>query len=145
MTTVVTLYRLKSQRDEGRLRLACKLAETAFHRGHKVYVGVNDPKQRDRMDTLMWTFSWSSFVPHCTLGNQVPDLDKYPVVIGCEDPPPEFSDVLIPLLDSVPSYALQFNRIADPVGYEPAESELTASRIERYEILTNSKPKIFEI
>lgn len=139
------MYRLKSRRDEGRLRLACKLAETAFHRGHKVYVGVNDQKQCERMDTLMWTFSWSSFVPHCTLGNQVPDLDKYPVVIGYEDPPPEFSDVLIPLLDSVPSYALQFNRIADPVGFEPIESESAASRIEQYEQLTNSKPKEFLI
>ena len=145
MTTVVTLYRLKFPRDEGRLRLACKLAETAFHRGHKVYVGVKNHDQCERMDTLMWTFSWSSFVPHCTLGYQVPDLDKYPVVIGYDDPPPVFSDVLIPLLDVVPSYALQFNRIADPIGYKPAELELAASRFEQYQKLTDSAPKEFEI
>lgn len=102
--------------------LACRLAETAYRRGHSVFVWVPE-EQLMAFDVLLWTFSDHSFVPH-----GFADSDE-PVLIGSALPIPR--DVLIPLTAEPPPMT-GFERILEAVGGSPAEKEASRARFRYY-------------
>ena len=44
--------------------MVCRLAEKVQRLGHSILVLTTDSEQSRMLDSLMWTFSQSSFVPH---------------------------------------------------------------------------------
>lgn len=129
----VTFYLLGKPIRGGRLHLACKLAETAYKRGHKVYIHTpNDGISRD-LDRLLWTFSDGSFVPHAvTEANGMTQSDDYPVVIGSREPDETHQDVLIPLLNEVTPYFGRFARVMEAVDSEEADKQQARQRFKAY-------------
>ncbi|MHB8252575.1 MAG: DNA polymerase III subunit chi [Acidiferrobacter sp.] len=104
--------------------LACRLAETAYRHGHKVLLWVPE-EQLAIWDTLLWTFSDSSFVPHGQMGT----CDE-PVLIGAHAIPND--DVLIPLVADPPPSVAGFARILEAIGDSDAEKEHSRARFRYY-------------
>lgn len=100
---------------------ACRLAEKAWLKNHRVYVHTNSPDDAQAMDELLWTFRQNSFVPHAR-SPASPD-DPVRVLIGHGRRPDNESDVLINLTETVPDFFTQFDRVAEFVdGTEHARA-----------------------
>jgi DNA polymerase-3 subunit chi len=64
MTERVDFYVLKSSTAKQRWSFACRLTEKAYLRDLKVVLLGDTPAEVEAIDTLLWTFSERSFVPH---------------------------------------------------------------------------------
>jgi len=129
----VTFYLTGDDYRDGRLRLACRLAETAYRHGHKVYIHTPNQRVAEDLDRLLWTFADGSFVPHKVAAKQSDEgVDDYPVVIGAEEPDKSHDDVLIPLLEGVPAYFQRFTRVMEAVDSEATEKQQARARFKAY-------------
>ena len=111
--TRVDFYVLDSTVPGGRERFACRLAETAYERGHRVYIHAPDSAGAARMDDLLWSFRAGSFIPHA-LASPEPDPDV-PVHIGHDGEPADHEDVLINLAEEIPRFFSRFARVAEVI------------------------------
>lgn len=97
--------------------LVCRLVDKAFRHGHRTYVLTPDTESAVRLDSLLWTFSGSSFVPHGVYtGTADSPTEAPPVMLGHLEPPPAWHDVLVTLSPDVPSCFSRFERVAEVVG-----------------------------
>ncbi len=145
MTSAVIFYQLKAPRDSGKVGLICKLVETAFKRKHKVYVATKNERQSAELDRALWTYSWSSFIPHAIQNGDPRQPEDYPVIIGHAEPASKMNDVLLSTLDQAPQYATQFDRIVDPVDASREDMELAIARQRQYLELTGIEPITHQI
>ena len=128
--TRVDFYLLDHATEGGRDAAVCKLTHKAFRLGHRVYILTHDDPSARHLDQLLWTFNQGSFIPH-GLGAQPSNTDV-PVLIGCEEPPPEYEDVLIQLTPQVPEFFSRFRRVAEIVGGNDGEKTLARDRFRFY-------------
>ncbi len=108
----IDFYVLAQATPQARLRFACRLAETALKRQHRVHALTADERAATELDELLWTFRAESFVPH---GIAEPDAaTELPVTIGCDSATaPGSSEVLINLTPTVPACFEAFQRVAE--------------------------------
>ena len=99
-----------------------RLAEKACARGHHVFSQTGDEQETQRLDEALWHFRPSSFVPHA----RTADASVERVIVGHEDPPLEYSDVLINLSNGVPECFARFERLAEIVTHD--HTAIAASR-----------------
>lgn len=141
MTTTVVFYYLERPAHNGKLRLTCNLANTAFKRGHKIYLSANSDQMCRLLDDMLWTFAPNSFVPHVIDDRDNPfDLEQFPVVIGHDKPSEDFNDVLISLNQEVPEYARQFRRVMEPVDSSEQDVTFANRRFSRYTEIFGTEP-----
>lgn len=95
-------------------QFACRLAETAFRKGHRIYIHAPSGEAARQLDELLWTFKAGSFLPH-GIDHQGSD-DPLPVVIGYESAPEQCDDVLINLNNTVPPFFNRFQRVVEIVA-----------------------------
>ncbi len=119
--------------EAARLRLACRVAEKAYHAKQKVVCYSDDPSLLPRLDELLWTFGDGSFVPHDTLTRDG-DGSEAPVVLTTGPlPGGDFIDaqasVLINLAAAVPPFVDRFARVAEFLDARP---EVRAAGRERF-------------
>lgn len=128
--TRVDFYILERSTPEASLTLACRLAEKAVDRDHEVLINTGTAAEAARLDTLLWTFSQGSFLPHRLLdGADRPDEGER-VLVGCGREPHDGSwDLLINLASSVPDFFSRFERVAEVVG---ADTENKTAGRERF-------------
>ena len=108
--TRVDFYILPDMDTDARDRFACRLANQAVDKGHRVHVHVDDPDAQRSLDELMWAYPAHRFLPHeIGAGSQV---DHAPVLISHELPGPE-SDQMLINLGEVPSFFGRFERVAE--------------------------------
>ena len=111
--TEIDFYILEARSDDARLTFTCRLAEKAVGRGLTVLIRPGDPSEARRLDELLWTFSQSSFLPHCPVSRAAePPLE--PVLID-DGPGPigERWELLINLGRDVPDYFSRYGRVAE--------------------------------
>ena len=118
--TKISFYSLAKGDDDTRFQVACRLAEKAFSRGHKIFIKVENPQHKRKLDNLLWHFKASSFVPHGIDGD-----GSEPVEIGLFLGQ-SHQDVLINLSSKHCEQIAQFNRINEIVG--PDEESLASGR-----------------
>ena len=99
-----------------------RIAEKALSRGHQIFVQVKDEAAAIALYDSLWTFREASFLPHAIAGKD----DGEPLVIGWDDPPIEYDDVLINTTGAVPGHFARFSRLAEIVA--PDTATLKASR-----------------
>ena len=128
--TRVDFYLLDYATEGGRDAAVCKLTHKAFRLGHRIYILTADVDIAQRLDRLMWTFSAGSFIPH-GLGSRPEDADL-PVLIGQEDPPAVYDDVLITLTPQVPECFSRFQRVAEVVIGDEQNKTLGRERFRFY-------------
>lgn len=126
----VAFYISSEQGAKARLVLACRLAETAYNRGHKVYMHLDSERQVDEMDDLLWSFKQNSFVPHTR--HPAAANDTSPVLLGWRDPPSGFDQVLINVTDAVPAFYRTFRRVLEVVSQDPEVLRLSRERFRCY-------------
>lgn len=111
--TRVDFYILPSEGEHNRRLVACKLAEKAYKRGHRVYIHTGSPQASEQVDGLLWTFRQGSFVPHALLHQT--EAEHTPVLIGHDAAPENIHEVLVNLAGDVPSFFSRFERVAEVV------------------------------
>ena len=131
-TPVVRFYVLNRVHDPvQRERFACELVFRGVERGlGHIHLQVSDPRQAERLDTLLWTFRKESFIPHA-LQTQAEDGET--VIIG--DQPEALSDdaLLINLSPGVPSAWQAFRRVFEVVAQAPDVLEQTRAHFRHYQ------------
>jgi DNA polymerase-3 subunit chi len=128
----IDFYVLSNQALNGRLLLACRLAEKAYTLKHKVYLHTESGEQGRQLDDLLWSFRQGSFVPHALYPTS-PE-DRSPVLIGWTETPTIEADILINITHTVPVFFERFQRVAELVDQHP--DTLAKSR-ERFRIYRN--------
>ena len=118
----VDFYILKAAAARESLRTACRLAEKAWHKGHRVFIHTDSRDAARNIDDMLWTYRQDSFVPHALYGERVDaDADsREPVLVGDGSTQPADIDVLINLGEAVPPFADRSARVAEIVGGDEA-------------------------
>jgi DNA polymerase-3 subunit chi len=130
MTERVDFYILNEHTDNGRLLLACRLAEKAYNLQHKVYIHSAGEAQAQLLDDLLWTFRQNSFIPH-SLYPAVP-ADRSPVLIGWHPDPAVEADVLLNLGENIPVFFESFARVIELVDQNEAVLSQSRQRFRLY-------------
>lgn len=112
-------FYVSAEAGEGaRLRLACRVAEKAYHAEQRVLVWSDEPALLPRFDDLLWTFGDGSFVPHDTV-TQAGATCEAPIALTAGPLPAGHDDVLINLGRTVPPFFEQFKRVAEFLDARP--------------------------
>jgi DNA polymerase III subunit chi len=128
--TRVDFYLLDHASDGGTDITVCKLTQKAFLLGHRIYILTAEDESAQRLDRLLWTFSAGSFIPH-GLRSRPADGDL-PILIGPQEPPAEYEDVLIQLAPQVPECFSRFQRVAEIVNGDNDEKTRARERFRFY-------------
>jgi len=113
--TEVDFYVIQSPDPQQRLRIAARLADKAFHRGHRIHIHARDEEQARRLDRLLWEFRPSSFLPHGLAGT--PGSER--VAIGWQEETVAHDDLLINLGLGIAPFFSRFTRVAEVVTQDP--------------------------
>ena len=128
--TRVNFYISPNQSSEANLQLACRIAEKAYNRQHRIYIHANNAEQAKRLDDMLWLFKQGSFVPHCLSSHE--DSSQAAVVIGHDDLPGIKPEVLINLADEVPNFFTRFERVAEIVSGDEMTRNSARARFKFY-------------
>lgn len=126
----VDFYLLADSDKESYWRLACRLLEKAYLRGHRVFVFCNNQEDAKLLDELLWTFRDDCFIPHNLQG----EGPKPPpaVQIGHQEPNNGFNDILLNLTDDIPPFYVQFRRVMELVSSDEVARESSRNRYREY-------------
>ncbi len=112
-----------------KLQTACRLCSKAVKQNMKVMVYTPDATVLEQFNELLWTFSPTSFIPHCTIQDDPQLANVTPVILSDQILPDSHYDVLLNLHQQHPPVFNQFNRIIEIAGISH-EDKLAAR--ERY-------------
>jgi DNA polymerase III subunit chi len=128
-TPRVDFYHLRHGGIEHLLRFSCRLTEKAWKTGHRVFLYTGDETTARRLDDLLWSYSDSSFLPHCRQGNA--DEADSAVLVGHRLTDADH-DLLINLSGQMPPLPGAFRRIAEIIDETPATLESGRQRYAAY-------------
>ena len=126
--TRIDFYVVKTAGADARLNVAARLTEKALGRGHRIFINCESADQLSALDSYLWEFKATSFVPHEVAGNHTDER----VVLGFQQGPQTHNDVLINLALSPPSYFAQFERVAEVVTQDAASLDALRSAWRHY-------------
>jgi DNA polymerase-3 subunit chi len=132
--TRVDFYVLDDAADLARERFACRLIDKAYRLRHRIFVHAADESAARRLDSMLWTFRDSSFVPHVL---DAPDVDPgladtTPVRIGAGAEPGFEAELMVNLGDEVPLFFSRFDRVAEIVPGNPEARDALRDRFRFY-------------
>jgi DNA polymerase-3 subunit chi len=113
--TLVGFYVMQTSDPGQRLRVAARLADKAFQRGHRIFINATDEAQATELNKLLWSFRPASFLPHGLHGQEHSET----IAIGWGQEPNNHNDLLINLQLEIPSFFSRFARVAEVVTQEP--------------------------
>ena len=113
--TLVGFYVVQTSDPGQRLRVAARLVDKAFQRGHRVFINATDEAQASELNELLWSFRPASFLPHGLHGQEHSET----IAIGWGQEPNNHNDLLINLQLEIPSFFSRFARVAEVVTQEP--------------------------
>jgi len=128
--TRIDFYVVKTAGADARLNVAARLTEKALGRGHRIFINCESAEQLSALDSYLWEFKATSFVPHEVASNQTDER----VVLGFEQGPETHNDVLINLALSPPSYFAQFERVAEVVTQDATSLDALRSAWRHYRV-----------
>ena len=128
--TRVDFYILAERSRENRYSLACRLADKAYQKGHRVLIHTPSEEEARHLDRLLWTFRQGSFVPHGLTNKADPALT--PVLISNGEDAKAEHDVLINLHPEVPDFFSRFERLIEPIDQETDTRDAGRKRFRFY-------------
>ncbi len=131
--TLIDFYIMSDSKPNARQLLACKIAEKAFKKGHKIYIHTESEQQSNSIDKLLWTFRGGSFIPH-SVAQTVTQKSKSdtPIIIGHDNEPECIPDVLINLSHEVPGFFSRFERVAEVITEDTEQKKKGRERYKFY-------------
>jgi len=115
---------------DDRLQVACRLAAKALKQGSRMLIYAPDADTAGRLDTLMWTWPATGFVPHCRA--QAPLAAETPVLIASGEETPEGCELLLNLGAECPPHFERFARLLEVVSVSDEEKASGRSRYRFY-------------
>lgn len=117
-----------------KLTTACRLCAKALQQNMRVLIYILDTAVMNKMDELLWTFSATSFVPHCSVLSQLDKevIESSPVIISNNIQAGVHFDVLLNLHSECPPMFEQFNRLIEIVDLSDHDSESGRHRFRCY-------------
>ena len=137
MVDQVDFYILGATENTGKLKFACRVIQKAFSQNLKVYVKSADQSLATHVDTLLWTFSQGSFIPHTVVDSAIRDWSDYPVQLGYVEQIPEhgsfpIADVIINLCQQSQGISGEYPRVVEFVCNNPEDKQLGRERFRFY-------------
>ena len=109
------------------LAYACRLLRKASAGGARVVV-IGRPEQLQALDTALWTFSATDFLPHGQAAALAPAVRaRTPIVLAALSAEADHREVLVNLADEVPQGFEGFERLIELVSGQ--EDELQRARV----------------
>jgi DNA polymerase-3 subunit chi len=105
-----------------------KLLEKAYEAGFRCLVVCDSPEQRDYLNSVLWTYSPSSFLPHGIEG----DPNRHPIWLALESANRNNATLIVITSGIIPNNLAEFDRCLDLFnGHDPL---MTQKARERYKI-----------
>lgn len=114
-----------------RLAYTCRLLRKAVASGARLVV-TGPPEVLDRIDSDLWTFSATDFVPHCRAGAEPALLASSPVVLADDPVSTPHQQVLLNLGAEVPTGFERFERVIEVVGLDDTDRQQARTRWRHY-------------
>ncbi len=114
-----------------KLNTACKITAKAIQQDLKVIIYTIDPVVIEQLDTLLWTFSPSSFVPHVRIHDKLAKVT--PVLLGHEIEQISGYDVLLNLHHQCPSNFDGFQRVVEIAENSSEDKQVARIRYRFYQ------------
>ncbi|MDE2389563.1 MAG: DNA polymerase III subunit chi [Betaproteobacteria bacterium] len=115
-----------------KLQTACRLCAKAVQQNMTVLIYTSDETLLDQLDQLLWTFSPTSFIPHCDLREDNELVSATPVILGNRIPADRQFDVLLNLHLQQPPAFDQFNRLIEIADTSPEGKQAARGRYRFY-------------
>ncbi|NNM61848.1 MAG: DNA polymerase III subunit chi [Steroidobacteraceae bacterium] len=132
MTERVDFYVLRSAAGRQRWSFACRLAEKIQLRDLRAVILAATDEDARELDTLLWTFSDRSFVPHALCGADGAADPATPVHLTANAELAPTADVLLNLSDRMPPGTERFARIAEIVDGDEGTRTRARERFKAY-------------
>jgi DNA polymerase-3 subunit chi len=132
VSTQVDFYLLSDREPRAMLKTACRLAEKAFDQGFRVVLRTDSSAATAQLDDLLWTFSDSSFVPHCVWPGDPALVAETAVLVASSSGPGTHRDVLINLAPRAPEDGAAFGRVLEIVAADEDAKHLARTRWRQY-------------
>ena len=129
-----SFYILPSQSLHERYLFACKLIAKAYSLGQYCYVYTDSPQQCQQLDTLLWTFKDTSFIPHQIYDDQndIPDYQQS-ILLGTRPAPKKWQTLIFNLSSKYPEDLTQTKRILEILDNNEALKQMGRQRYRQYE------------
>ncbi len=114
-----------------KLAYSCRLLRKAYLSGATVAVTA-EPGVLAELDALLWSFSATEFVPHCTGAAPLPTLAATPVVLAVSLADCPERDILVNLGQGVPVGFEGFERFIELVSLHPDDIQTGRGRWKHY-------------
>lgn len=112
--TQFDFYKLEATSRYSRLEFACRLAETIYQKGHRVFINCSSASQAEELSQQLWASKPSSFLPHKLLTQT--SLEA-PITLGWKEAKlakqPEENEVLLNLSLEVPEFFSAYARVTE--------------------------------
>ncbi|GDX61062.1 MAG: DNA polymerase III subunit chi [Nitrosospira sp.] len=116
---------------DDKLHTACRLSAKAVQQGLKVMIYTPDAQVTEQLDQLLWTFSSTSFIPHCRANDML--ASKVPVVLSQQSEEFLHDDVLLNLNIDYPSFFSRFKRLIEIIGTTSEDIQAARKRYRFYQ------------
>ena len=114
-----------------RVAYACRLLRKAVASGAKLMV-TGSPDTLQQLDSALWNFSPTDFVPHCHADDNALLVSASPVVLSASAQAGAHRQVLVNLDRKVPEGFEQFERVIELVGMDDEDRQLARRRWKHY-------------
>ncbi len=109
---------------------ACKIVAKAVQQKLRVLIYAPDAKVLQHVDTLLWTWQSTGFIPHCMA--DAPLAAQTPVLLSTDCSAEAHDDVLVNLDDACPPGFAQFQRLVEIIGTDEAGRNAGRERFRFY-------------
>lgn len=114
-----------------KLAYSCRLLRKAYLSGASIAVTA-EPEVLAELDLLLWSFSSSEFVPHCSSSASVTTLATTPIVLSASLADCSRHEVLVNLGQGIPAGFEAFERLIELVALSPDDVLAGRSRWKHY-------------
>lgn len=114
-----------------RVAYACRLLRKAVSSGAKIVV-TGLPETLRQLDTALWTFSPTDFVPHCHLESEAWIVAASPVILATSTESVPHQQVLLNLGHLVSDGFERFERVIELVGLDDENRQSARGRWKHY-------------
>jgi DNA polymerase III subunit chi len=113
-----------------KLLTVCRLSAKAIQQNLKITIYTPDTKIADQLDSLLWNFSSTAFIPHCRVEDKL--AFETPVTISQNEESLPHDNILINLHDSHPPFFSRFLRLIEISGSTDEDTEAARVRYRFY-------------
>ncbi len=128
----VDFYILNIDHGANADKFVCRLTETAYRQGLKIFINTASEQETARFDDLLWTYKEESFLPHTTLSHRTPHTLPPPILIGTQIDQTLSSDALINLSNNIPHELSSFRRVAEVIHNNEHSKSSARQRFKYY-------------